>query len=392
MHLEKAAYLYKLTKALNLNSKSIELSKIDKKLEGSTPPGVFIGEYGYPKVFIGPMLTAVCDGCEIFDLPELWLQQKKSVQDIINFRLSLIRGKYQTNITKLNDKFVQKLQELALAKKSVASEAEFKSKPKGLSLNEEYLPFGPSAELSKFEIGNVHWQSDLQKVYYDKDLRAKDAVITLYSKGLLFSQIQKALSVGAMGLNKNRKLVPTKWSITAVDDILGKHLLEEVRQNPIIENYCVFEFSAFNNHFTVLLMPTSWQFENFEAFIRILNNEIMIYRDWEPWEGRKKYSEQAGGYYSTRFAIAEYLQKIGKQAGALIFREVYPHYMPLGVWTIRESIRNALKQNPKEFFDLKSALTYIGSKLYLPLSYYTSQSKLLKLNRQQTKLNIFFKI
>ena len=384
----KAAYLSKLTQ--NINLKSVDLNS--NKLDGSTPPGVFIGQFGYPKVYVGPMLTTLQENCELLDLPELWLQQSRTSKEIVSFRLNLIRGKVLSNVKDLNNKFVNKLQEIALAKKSVYSEAEFKSKPRGFCLHEEFQPFGPSAELQRFEIGNVKWQKDLQKAYYDRDLLAAEAVKQLYSKGVFFSQIQKALSVGAFGLGKNRKLVPTRWAITAVDDILGKWLLEDVKQSPIIDNYLVFEFSALNNYFAVLLMPTLWQYENFEAFIKILGNEVLIYGDWEPWTGRKEYSEQGGCYYSIRFAIAEYLKAINRQAGAIVLREAYPGYIPLGVWAIRESVRSALKQTPKEFHDLRSAIAYMSSKLRLPISEFINRSVLLKTASQQTKLCKFFSL
>jgi hypothetical protein len=38
------------------------------------------------------------------------------------------------------------------------------------------------------------------------------------------------LSIGVLGLKKDKKLVPTRWAITATDDILAKKLLEKVKQ------------------------------------------------------------------------------------------------------------------------------------------------------------------
>ncbi|MEM2954460.1 MAG: hypothetical protein QW625_00710 [Candidatus Nanoarchaeia archaeon] len=380
----KYAYLSKLTE--NQKIISLNLDKIGTKLEGSSPPSVFIGSYNYPKVFVGPMLSPLESDTSTFDLPEIWILSNKTTREIMSFRLNLIRGKSLLSIYDLENKIVQKLQEMALAKHYVYSEAEFKTKPKGSVLSEEHLPFGPSAPIKKFEIENVKWQKDLEKVYYDKDLKAKDAIISLYSKNLFLSQIQKAFSVGVMGSKDNRKLVPTRWSITATENIIGDWLLEEIKQNQVIENYQVFEIKIHNNYFAILLMPTPWQYENFEAFIHILGDEVMFFSDWESFNGRKKYSEQGGCYYSVRLAIAEYLKRINRQAGAIVFREAYRGYIPLGVWMIREAVRCALKNTPKEFFNLKDALTYIKNNLFLPLDCFISKSILLNRATNQSNL------
>ena len=48
---------------------------IDKlSLGGSSPPSVFIGRFGYPKVSIGPMIPPVMGDTSLIDTPELWFQ------------------------------------------------------------------------------------------------------------------------------------------------------------------------------------------------------------------------------------------------------------------------------------------------------------------------------
>ncbi len=382
MPIGKAAYLHKLTSKTQ-NFKSVN---IGEKLDGSTPPSVFIGKFGYPKVFAGPMLSQQHGDTSVLDTPESWIPEGKFSTEIVNFRLQLVRGKSLVGIKDVNNRFVNQLQEIALAKTSAEAEAEFKHKPRGVTFHEEHQPFGPSAQLKSFDIGNVKWEPQLEKVYHDTDLLSANAVVKLYNKDTLFSQIQKAFSVGTMGLEKNRKLVPTRWSITAVDDILGKNLLQEVKLNPLIENYQVYEFKSMENYFAILLMPTPWQYENFEAFIHVMGNEIVMFNDWEPYTGRKKYSEQGGCYYSARFAVAEHLSRIKRQAGTIIFREAYPRYIPLGVWNVRENVRAAMQQQPKEFLTLRDSLNYIKTKLALPLERFTNESVLLKTASQQTRL------
>ena len=183
--------------------------------------------------------------------------------------------------------------------------------------------------------------------------------------------------------------MPTRWSITAVDDILGKYLVDKVKENPLLDCYQVYEFSALNNYFAVLLAPNVWQYEWTEAFIHVLGNEEVIFSDWEPNAGKKEYSSVGGCFYSVRLAIAEKLVEIGRQASALVFREAYPGYIPLGVWACREITRNAMKQMPREFADLKSALDYVGTKLQLGMQRFRQESVLLKGLQVQRSLGSF---
>src|SRR5208337_4032297 len=43
------------------------------QISGSSPPGVFVGRYGYPKVSIGPMVPPEFGDTTILDTPERWL-------------------------------------------------------------------------------------------------------------------------------------------------------------------------------------------------------------------------------------------------------------------------------------------------------------------------------
>ncbi len=378
----KAAYLNRLYSKIKFKTMNI-----GESISGASPPGVFVGRFGYPRVSVGPLIPPVHGDTKIMDTPEEWFKKSQQVSDIIDFRFSLIRGKEAVKIHDVQNKIVRLLQEIALAKNSLEMEAEFKKKPRGVFFNEDVQPFGPSAPLKEMKIGNTKMESHLEKIYYDTDLKARDAIVNLYGKGVVVSAIQKALSIGAFGLEKNRKLVPTRWSITGVDDTLSLHLLEKVRDYPLIENYQVYEYTRMNNTFFILLMPAYWQYEFLEAFIKVLGNEEVLFSDWEPNTGKKEYSTIGGCFYSTRLGVLEFLERHKIQAGALVFRESYPNYTPLGVWLVRECTRSAMSKRPKEFDDMKSALDYISGKLWLPFSRYREKSVMLK----QNLLTSFFK-
>ena len=384
----KEAYLKRLT--ANINMKSVD---VGKELDGTTPPSVFIGSWNYPKVYAGPMIAPMQGDISIMDSPESWIPNQTTQEEIIGYRLNLVRGKQTVGIQDFNNSFVEKLQEISLASTSIESEAEFGSRPKGLSFSDETAPHGPSALIEKFDIDAVKWDRQLEKVYYDTDFKAAAATIDLHNKGVPFSSIQKAFSVGTMGIEKNRKLVPTRWSITACDTIIADNLLREVRHYDILDTYRVYEFSSLNNYYAVLLLPMEWQYEWIEAFMHVMGREELIFADHELNGGKKEYSCVGGCYYTCKMAVLEALASEKKQAGAIVLREAYNGYVPLGVFNVRENVRSAMSEIPREFEDMKTALAYIETKLKLPMEKFKQTSTLLQdlMRSRQMTLDNFFR-
>ena len=362
-------------------------------LEGSSPPSVFIGKWNWPKVFIGPMLPPQHGDTSIMDTPELWTN--KSIQEIVDFRFQLVRGKYLTHIKNFSGKIVERTREIALAETSPDAEVEFKTKPVGrIILNDEIQPFGPSASLVSLDVGSYSFNKRIEKAFYDTDLKARDAVINLFKEDVLISKIQKAFSVGAFGLEKNRKFVPTKWSITAVDDIISKNLREYVKTFPLINEFRVYEHTFLDNRWVVLMIPSYWSYEQMEGWYpKTLWNpgkKIVIFSDWEGFEGRTTYPETGGCYFSTRLSVCESLVKERRQATVITFREIHPGYiMPVGVWATRESIREALKHKPLKFNELNEALNYMSKKLTIPINNWIENTHLLRNMLYQRKLSDF---
>ncbi|MGO9387757.1 MAG: hypothetical protein ACLPWD_06885 [Methanobacterium sp.] len=382
----KAAYLKRLTSKIKMPSVDI-----GRELEGSTPPSVFIGSWNYPKVFAGPMITPQQGDTSIMDTPEAWIPDQKTQEDIIGYRLNLVRGKQTVKITDLDNVFVEKLQEISLACNSIDSEASFGSKPRGMSFNEQHAPHGPSALIEKFDINSVKWDRELEKAFYDNDLKAADAVMHLHQKEVPFSSMQKAFSMGTMGIDDNRKLVPTRWSITACDSTIGNRLLREVRNFEVIDTHRVYEFSSLNNYYAILLLPQEWMFEWMEAFLHVLGREELIFSDYEHNSVKKGYSRVGGCYYTSKMAVLEALAREKKQSAVIILREAYQGYIPLGVFNVRENIRSAMNEPYREFEDMKTSLDYIASNLKLPLDKFVKQSDLLRelLTSRQTTLDCF---
>ena len=388
MFRSKNAYLKKLTEKIQMKS-----VKVGKDLDGSTPPSVFIGRWSYPKVYAGPMMVSETGDTSIMDSPESWIGENKTQEDIINYRLNLVRGKQLIKIDDIENPFVEKLQDISLSSKSTDTEAKFGKRPVGSSFNEDSTPHGPSAVIEKFDIDSVRWDKQLEKTYYDTDLKATEAVINLHDKDVPFSAMQKAFSVGAIGTKNRRKLVPTRWSITACDSSIANTLLKEVRHYPIIDTTRVYEFSSLKNYYAIILTPMEWQYEWMESFIKILGKEEMIFSDYETNTDKKEYSSVGGCYYTCKMAVLDSLAKQKKQAGAIVLREAYSGYVPLGVFNVRENVKYAMEQPYKEFESLKQSLEYIGTKLKIPVNKYVKTSELLRelLQSRQTTLDAFFK-
>jgi hypothetical protein len=66
-------------------------------------------------------------------------------------------------------------------------------------------------------------------------------------------------------LGGNRKFVPTRWSITAVDDTLSKVSVEMLKNYPWINEFRVYESWSLDNRFLVLMIPAAWSYELVEA-------------------------------------------------------------------------------------------------------------------------------
>ena len=365
-------------------------------LGGSSPPSVFVGRIGYPKISIGPMIPPIMGDTSIIDTPEMWLD--KSLDDIVDFRSMLIRGKHAVDVYDVEspNKIVEYTKELALSKNSVFTEAVFTKKPVGrIAFYDEAQPHGPSAPLKKFDITNPKYEQNIEKAYYDTDLKARDAVFNLYKNGVNVSKIQRAFSVGAFGVKKFRKFVPTRWSIPAVDSTLAATLMKNTKTYPRINEFRVYYHNQFDNRWAVLMMPSEWQYELIEAWYpnttwNPYGRGISIFNSYEFYKGRKTYAEIGGCYYSARLAANELLNKEGRQAGVIVLREAHPGYiMPIGVWNVRESVRKALKEPHKKFDTLDQALVYISEKMDIPLQRWIKNSAVLKNQLYQKRLEDF---
>ncbi len=365
-------------------------------ISGSSPPGVFVGRYGYPKVNVGPLVPPFHGDTSELDMPELWVGKK--IDDIVKNRTQLVRGKYPIRVDRFDgrNRIADITQQMALSKRPAEVEAFFSKKPGGkIQLSDSVQPYGPSGPLKKLDLGTIKFDGRLDKAHFDTDLKATKAVVNLYEKDVYISKIQRAFSVGAFGIEENRKFVPTRWSITAVDDTIGKELREEVKDYRPIDEYRVYETWELDNRWEILMLPRTWMYELVEAWYPETawnphGRDIAIISSHERYEGRSDYAEIGGCFYAARLAVAEKLSREKRQAGAVILRETHPGYiMPVGVWNVREHVRDALKKEPKTFDTLKEALFYVSTRLDIKIDTWKKHSEVLRDALYQTRLSDF---
>jgi len=381
-----------------------DLSRISK-LDSSSPPSVFIGsKLKYPLVNVGILSPLEKDeDAWVYDDAPYWANNDFSVHDVVRLRDNLLNSRFQTQVqdVKINKKFVEIAQEIALASKPVGVEIYLKNKVNvGRKKDKVIANMGMNAPLKKARItDNVKIDRKLDRVIND-EIKSADSLEYLYKNNFSEYILSKVLSVGVLGLKKNKRLVPTRWSITATDDTLGKSILKRVRDYQWIENYEMFFGSFLGNHYLIMFFPNVWSYELFELYFPGSSwNPSKVMKastDFESFKGRKDYaSATAGGYYATRLPILEYLDCIKRQASVLVIRLETPSYWAaLGVWVVRESVKKALLNKKLKFDDLDEIIESSRKVGMIKFGFdnkkILDQSKLLEQIRTQRSLRDWF--
>jgi hypothetical protein len=326
-------------------------------------PNVFVGRFGYPHVNVGVLSV---EHYEEHDNPLLWSKENYDIATIINLRSSLVNSNFKAQITGFKERFMEMSKEVGMAEKPVDVEIGLSKKPVfSLSFNQDTMPHGPNVELKKARITeNPKIPGIVDKVADDTDLKASLAINELYKKEIDEHYLTRLLSIGTLGVKKQRKLVPTRWSITAVDDTLAKSMIKDVKDYNL-HNYAVFFGGHLGNYYVAIFFPEVWSYELFETYVGKStwhdSEEVTTMTDYEGYDGRKDYaSNTVGGYYAARLAVLEYLKKVKRQSSVLLLRFITgEYYAPLGVWVVREATRKALANKPLIFDSRDLMLKYV---------------------------------
>ncbi len=377
------------------------LGKTKTHFSGSSPPEIFVGRFNYPNINTGILSPQQHGDTESYSLPELWHSKNFSIEKILSLRSELIyaRAKSKVKDARKSSRFLQLMQEISMASKHIDTEI-FLKKPPRYNINpDKHVPIiGNPAPVKKIRLEeNPFIPRKVEYIVGDTDAKAVVAISELYKSNIRVSNIIKVLSAGLLGQKTKRKLVPTRWAITATDDTLSKILLKKIRLYQEISEILLFHSEYVGNHYEFLLLPEKFSFEVIEAKMsgsvwNPFSKEVAIMQDYESFQGRKTYaSEVTGAYYANRLALCEYLEAKKRQASCLVMRECRKeYYAPLGVGILREVSREAFKNKPEKFSTIKEALDAAQKRLKLPISIFKNKSWLLREYGKQTRLNKFF--
>ncbi len=355
-------------------------------------PNVFIGKYGYPDINVGILST---EHYEHNDDVGFWKEQGFRIDEIIGLRTQLVNSQFKANARKFDDRFSEISKEISLAERPADIEINLAKKPHfSLTYAQDVAPFGPSVPIKKAQLTENPKIPKKVEAIVDDELKATEALEILHGKGIDEHYLTRIFSMGNLGLKKDKRLVPTRWSITAVDDNLGKFAIERIRDFEE-HDYAAFFGSYFGNYYLVLLFPDIFSYELFETYAPRNAPASDSMTDYEDFRGRKEYADEtAGGYYAARLAVLEYLEERKRKASVLCLRFITEEYAaPLGVWVVREATRNAMKERPMMFRDKREMLDYarrsVRERFGYDLDIVFQKSKLLK-DKAQPRLNVFF--
>jgi len=349
-------------------------TSLSKDLYGTTPPSSLISCISYPKLSLGILVSED----DIEECYTSWDEDNMSFDDILSLRMKLVNARtiVSANFPRTGNGFYEKVLESGLSTNSVDVEVELKKVQTYFNFS-RYLPFyGLNGWIKSYDIVTNPRIPKVVEDIVESGVKTETAVKLLYEKGFSDYYIARLLSLGIFGNKLDRKLVPSKWSITATHKILINHLKNKLSEYNSISNVYVFEKMYYGNYFINILFPGSLNFELIEAILpgsayNLCYNFTIFGKD-----------DVSGGYYAALLSFYEFLYRFRRKGNCITFRIVTRDYKtPLGVWVVREGIRRAFYNIVGKFDNLVEALQFIDRKIErynIPISKLKSYSSILK--------------
>ena len=189
-----------------------------------------------------------------------------------------------------------------------------------------------------------------------------------------------------IGKTRGRKIVPTRWSITAVDKILSDQMIQLVRDFGEVEGHLYFHFRRIGNEYYILISPGDYSFEMIENWnngsIWTGPRESSAEGDYEK-PGRMVTNPTIGGaFFAAKLPILEFLKKKERKGNILVIRFIDGDYtMPLGVWQVRENVKSAMQT--ENFLDgIDQFFEIIKVRRSKDLRHYSKTYQMIKLQRK----------
>jgi len=367
---------------------------------GSVSPSIFVGQSNYPNVSTGILSPVGDEGrAEGYVTSGAWYEEGIDLDEVFRRRTGLLNSRRSTPVDAHDawDGFVGVGREVAIADRPVDVEIGLDGDPTvDFDADGVSTPTGPSARARSARLGeNPHVPRPVKKTLEDDDWRAEGAINYLYRRGFDVYEVNTILSAGALGRSQNRRLVPTRWSITAVDDTVGGFLRGSLRDARSIGGVEIHRNDFLGNAYWVILAPGQWEYELVElkAPGSVWNPDpeagMWLAADREGYEGRTGYVEEtAGAYHAARLAALEHLDDRNRQAKCLVLRHVSDDYWgPAGVWQVREGVRHAFEGEHATAETLADAVRGVVD--YLPTTLTALRRKSTMVAGLQTTLDQF---
>ena len=320
---------------------------------------------------------------------------KQGYKDIFQLKAKNILGSTQnTHIKQTTDRVNNEIIDIYKSKRAIEFNSTFETEIKfdKVLTNKMAGVMGSKNELESLNATENTTTSKQIEKYSTNDAKAKEACIKLYEQGKNEQQIIHLLALGVFGVNINKKLVPTRWAITAYDKMIESHLHKQILKYNPINQYEVYYCQNKSDTHVNILLPDHYMGTHTEDWSNsqspgmgghntdIFNNQNKIPTP-EPLN--------SGGYYATKIALNEHLQERKKQAAAIMIRVIIDYDVPLGVVFVRECVRESFNNQIFKTSSFQELTEFIKTKFPTHYKHFIN-SNVLKEQKKQTKLNKFF--
>ncbi|RLG46465.1 MAG: hypothetical protein DRO06_04375 [Thermoproteota archaeon] len=311
-------------------------------LEGGTPPEALVGEAGYPRVSLGPLVS------EDPALPSPREMLSMGLDRIVALRSSMVMPTVRLSVRRAeSSRDLEEVRLAAMSSSPVGVEAVLRRPPRPrLDFDGVLAPVGPRAPAERVRLTEEpRVPRPVERAVSDSDALASDLVVEMYEAGVDVYHSSRLLSLGALGRRGARRLVPTRWAITAVDSIVGRALKRRVLDLPEYSGPpLLYRWEFSDNRYLILVLPGPYRLEVVEAWLSgspWARSGVGVFSNYEgPLDDG--FPVMDGGHYAMRLPVLEHMVGVGRQASVLALREVGPgYYAPVGCWQIREALRRA---------------------------------------------------
>jgi hypothetical protein len=311
---------------------------------GSSPPAAVVGERGWPRVavYLGEPPDVFGDEAQRYDDPRLlWglpLEEIARLRSYVTFGVRRAKTPWELG----------ELPYVAVSARPVDLEMKFAKPPSPQVLFDlREKPMGPRAPLERARVvENPAVPRQLDRLAAE-DVAAGEAAVELYARGVDLYIVQRAFALGLLGARHRRRLVPSRWAITAVDVAVGNWLAARVRDLPEVSHTLYGYGEYLDNRYLVVVRPGPLRFvylERWQSGGRTA--EVLVKEDV-----RGVRTTLDGGFEAARLAVLEKLLALGRMGSVAVVRWIGEgYYVSVGNWQIRETIRRiSLKRLDEEY-------------------------------------------